>query len=121
MTSEELAKLILSAAQDVKAEDPVLLDLRQLTSFTDYFMIASGRSDRQVQAIADRIVENLREAGHKPLGVEGYETGHWILLDFGNVVAHIFYGETREFYELEKLWGDAPRLTGDKKEQEAAQ
>ena len=110
ISSEALAKEIYTAAQDVKAEDTVVLDLRGLTNFTDLFVIATGRSDRQVQAIADRIIENLREKKLKPMGIEGYDTGHWILLDFGGVIAHIFYGETRTFYDLEELWSDAPRI-----------
>lgn len=105
-----LIKLILEAAADVKAEDPQVLDLRNLASFTDYFVILSGRSDRQVQAIADRILENLSARKEKPLSVEGYGGGHWILIDFGILVAHVFYVETRNFYELERLWSDAPRI-----------
>lgn len=120
MSTEQLAKEIRNAALDIKAEDPTVLDVSKLTSFTDYFVIVSGRSDRQVQAIADNILEKLREKKIKPLGVEGYETGHWILMDFGTVVAHIFYTETRLFYALEKLWSDAPRISWDESEQEAA-
>jgi len=110
VTISTLIKRILESAADVKAEDPQVLDLRNLTSFTDYFVILSGRSDRQVQAIADRILENLSAQKEKPLGVEGYEGGHWILIDFGAIVVHVFYGETRDFYELERLWSDAPRI-----------
>ncbi len=120
LSSEELAREVFHAAQDVKAEDITVLDLQGLANFTDFFVIANGRSDRQVQAIADRIQERLREheTKLKPIGVEGYDTGHWILIDFGGVIAHVFYGEVREFYELEKLWSDAPQL--DWTEQEAA-
>ncbi len=120
MNSEELAKEILAAAQDVKAEDPVVLDLRTLTSFTDFFVIVSGRSDRQVQAIADRVTEDLREKKIKPMGIEGYDSGHWVLIDYGAVVLHVFYGETREFYLLEQLWSDAPRLEVNSDDQKAA-
>lgn len=88
-----------------------VLDLRRLSSFTDYFVIVSGRSDRQVQAICDRIEENLKKKDRKPLGIEGYPQGHWVLMDYGEVVAHIFYEEVRPLYALEKLWGDAPRVT----------
>lgn len=111
MNPQQLVKEILAAAAEVKAEDPQALDLRQLTSFTDFFVILSGRSDRQVQAIADRIIETLAKKDSKPVGIEGYEGGHWILLDFGPVVAHVFYQETRDFYDLERLWSDAPRVT----------
>lgn len=110
MNPQQLVTEILAAAAEVKAEDPKVLDLRQLTSFTDYFVILSGRSDRQVQAIADRVIEVLGQKKNKPLGIEGYDTGHWILLDFGPVVAHIFYHDTRDFYDLERLWSDAPRV-----------
>jgi ribosome-associated protein len=109
VTSKKLTEKITLAAQDVKAEDIAVLDLRKLVDFTDFFIVASGRSDRQVKAIADRIIENLGKEKIKPIGIEGYEIGHWILLDFGAVVAHIFYTETREFYALEKLWSDAPK------------
>ena len=109
LTARMLARLIAQSAYDVKAEAVVCLDLRKLSSFTDYFVIATGRSDRQVQAIADRIEENAAKKHQKPIGVEGYQKGHWILLDFGDVVAHIFYEEARAFYALEKLWGDAAR------------
>lgn len=110
MNPQQLVTEILAAAAEVKAENPQVLDLRKLTSFADYFVIVSGRSDRQVQAIADRIIETLSHKKNKPLGIEGYDTGHWILLDFGPVVAHVFYDETRDFYDLERLWSDAPRV-----------
>ena len=108
LTSRSLARLVAQSAFDVKAEEIIVLDLRTLSSFTDYFVIASGRSDRQVRAMADRIEENVKK--RRPISVEGYAKGHWILIDYGEVVAHIFYEETRTFYSLEKLWGDAPRL-----------
>lgn len=110
MNSEDLAKEILAATLDVKAEDPIILDLRKLTSFTDYFVIVTGRSDRQVQAIADRAIETLRNKKIKAMGVEGHDSSHWVLVDYGSVVLHVFYSETREFYALEELWSDAPQL-----------
>ena len=110
-TSErDIAKIIAQAAYDTKAEDIMTLDLSKLSSFTDYFVIASGTSDRQVQSIADNICEELGKKKIKPIGKEGYQKGHWILLDFGSVVAHIFYQEAREFYGLEKFWSDAPQV-----------
>ena len=96
------------AALDIKGFDLNVIDLRQHASFTDFFVIVSGRSDRQVQAMCDNILEKTKDQHIAPLGVEGYNTGHWILIDFGDVVAHIFYEETRDFYALDKLWGDAP-------------
>lgn len=105
--------LALSAAQlayDTKAEDIMVLDLTKLPSFTDYFVICSGTSDRQVQAICDRIHRTLKEKGQFPLGIEGRDKAHWILMDYGPVVVHIFYSETREHYAIERFWGDAPQL-----------
>lgn len=110
--SRNLAQLIAQAAHDTKAENITVLDLKKVGGFTDCFVIATGMSDRQVQAISDRIAEALRKQTPpvRPLSVEGYEKGHWILLDYGGVIAHVFYTEARIFYGLEKLWGDAPRL-----------
>ena len=108
--TREIAKAIAQAAFDTKAKDIAVLDLRKLSHFTDYFVIATGTSDRQVQAIADNIRDDVEGQKVRPTNVEGYAEGHWVLLDYGTVVAHIFYEETREFYSLEKLWGDAPRV-----------
>lgn len=110
LTSRDLARSVAQAALDIKAEELTVLDLRKLSHFADYFVIATGRSDRQVQAIAENIEEALEKQKIRSLGIEGYPTGHWILMDYGAVVAHIFYEETREFYSLEKLWDDAPRV-----------
>lgn len=110
LTNPSLLKLIAKAARDVQAIDLVVLNLVSLTSFTDYFVICSGRSDTQVRAIADNIQKKLKEQNRLPLGVEGYPQGHWILLDFGEVVAHIFYHEVRGYYSLEKLWSDAKEV-----------
>ncbi|MBI4196851.1 MAG: ribosome silencing factor [Deltaproteobacteria bacterium] len=106
--SRETAKWIAQAASDVHAIDLKVLDLRELTALTDYFVIASGRSDRQVQAICQRIEETMKHRHRHPIGIEGYTKGHWILIDYGEVVAHVFYEEVRNFYALEKLWSDAP-------------
>jgi ribosome-associated protein len=107
LTSKDIAHVIAQAAYDTKAVDLKTLDLRKLAAFTDYFIIASGTSDRHVQAIADTIQSKLKEKKMTLLGVEGYQKGHWILIDCGSVLAHIFYQEAREFYGLEKLWSDA--------------
>ena len=98
------------SALDRKAYDLVVLDTAKLTSIADYFVLCSGRSDTQVQAIADAVREHLASLGVRPLAVEGYERGQWILLDFGDVVVHVFYHPVREFYDIESLWIDAPRL-----------
>jgi len=100
--------LVLEAAADRKAEEPVALDLRGLSSFTDGFVIVTGQQRRQNQAICDAILERLAEEGDKGHKVEGYHRGEWILLDLADVVVHVFTPETRRFYALERLWGDAP-------------
>lgn len=108
MTPRKLATLIAKAAEDIQAADVVVLDLTLLTSFTDYFVICSGKSDTQVRAIADSIVKKLKENGREATGVEGKDQASWILIDFGDVVAHVFYHDARYFYNLDKLWSDAP-------------
>ncbi|MBI5300097.1 MAG: ribosome silencing factor [Deltaproteobacteria bacterium] len=110
MTPKQLATKIAKAADDVQAVDINILDLSSLTSFADFFVICSGKSDTQVKAIADSIMGKLSKAGRKPLGVEGYDQGLWLLVDYGDVVVHIFHNEARNFYNLEKLWGDAPQI-----------
>ncbi len=118
MTSETLpaqdlstVRVAVAAALDRKAADVKVLDLDSVSDFTEFFLICSGTSDRQVQAIADGIVKSLREAGHRPLAVEGYKHGTWVLLDYGSLVAHVFAEETRSFYALERLWADASDVT----------
>ena len=110
MTPKQLAVQAAKAAEDVQAIDLQILDLTSLTSFTDYFIICSGKSDTQVKAIADSIAKNLKTKGRLPLGMEGYKQGQWVMINYGDIVAHIFYNEVRPFYDLEKLWTDAPRL-----------
>jgi len=111
MTTRTLARRIAEIASDKHAIDILVLDLRKLTSFTDFFVICSGNSDRQVQAIARAIHDSLKhDHGVMPLGEEGMSSGHWALLDYGDVVTHVFYNEDREHYQLEKLWFDAPRI-----------
>ena len=108
--SKTKSLLCLKAAVEKKAQDPVLLELKGLSSFTDYFFLCSGKSDRQVQAIAQAIEEALKKEGIRPLGQEGTLEGKWILLDFEDVVVHIFLEPVRKFYDLEGLWIDAPRI-----------
>ena len=108
--SKGKAILCARAALDHKAIDLVILEVKNLSSFTDYFLICSGNSDRQVQAIANHMEETLGKQGFPPLGIEGKREGRWILLDYGDVVIHIFYQPVREFYDLERLWVDAPRV-----------
>lgn len=109
-TTRSLARLVVEAATATKAEELVVLDLRRLTSLTDYFVIGSGTSDRHVQAIVDAISTQLKMHGRVPLGREGERTRRWVVVDFGDVVAHVFHHAERAFYQLEKLWGDAPRV-----------
>ena len=103
----------VAAADDRKALDLKVLHLQQVSDFTDYFLICSGSSERQVQAIADAVQERLRANGVRPLHVEGYNRGQWVLLDYGDLVVHVFLEEPRRFYALERLWGDAPDVTAE--------
>lgn len=112
--SREKSLLCVKAAVEKKAEELVLLDMRGTSSFTDYFFICSGRSDRQVQAIAQGIEEALQKEGVRPLGLEGVSAGRWILMDYEDVVVHIFLEPVRRFYDLEGLWIDAPRIDLEK-------
>ena len=102
---------IARAGVDKKAEEVLLLDVRGLTSYADYFVLMTADSDRQAGAIADHVDARLKEQGATKVGVEGYEGGRWILIDYGDVVAHVFNREARQFYDLEGLWADAPRFT----------
>ncbi len=107
MTIEEMSLAICKAASDKKARDIVTMDMRGLMSSTDYFVICSANTATQVRAIADNIEEQLAEAGVAYSHREGYREGEWVLMDYGDVVAHIFMQEAREYYALERLWGDA--------------
>jgi ribosome-associated protein len=100
----------VAAAEDKKAVDIVLLDLRKAAGFADYFLICSGTNARQIRAIADAIVEALAAAGSKPAHVEGYDRSEWILLDYFDFIVHVFAPEPRVFYALERLWGNAERV-----------
>ena len=110
MNAREKAVLAGRFALEKKSYDLVLLEVRELTSIADYFVVCSGRSDRQVQSIAQGIEENFRGMGVRPQSVEGAARGQWVLVDFADVIVHIFYQPVREFYDLEGLWADAPRL-----------
>jgi ribosome-associated protein len=108
--SAELAKAAIDAALDKKALLPVLIDVSSMASYTDFIAIVSGRSDRHVDAIADGVRQEMKSRGRTLLGQEGSGSGRWSLLDFGDVVIHVFYHPVREFYDLESLWVDAPRI-----------
>jgi ribosome-associated protein len=112
--AEELDERIcaaLRAASDKKALDIVVLDLREVASFTDYFVITSGTNVRQVQAISDEVVEQLKKQGTRALRVEGYNTAEWVLVDYGDFIVHVFEDKARRFYDLERLWRDAKRVS----------
>jgi len=100
----------VKAALDKKASDIVVLDLRHTPAFTDFFVLCSGQNARQVKAIADHVEETLRAAKLKPAHVEGYDRADWVLMDFFSFIVHVFSPHTREFYALERLWGDAERI-----------
>jgi len=102
--------LIREACEDKKGEETVVLDLRTRTSLANYFVIASGTSDRHARAIADNVVDSLKQHKIPPLHVEGLQESRWILIDAGEVIVHVFHNETRQFYNLERLWGNVPRL-----------
>ncbi|HJR07007.1 MAG TPA: ribosome silencing factor [Pyrinomonadaceae bacterium] len=100
----------LRAASDKKAHDLIVLDLRPVATFTDYFMIASGTNVRQVQAIADEITERLKREGTRAARIEGYQTAEWVLVDYGDFIVHIFEDKARRFYDLERLWREGARV-----------
>ncbi len=104
MTSNEISKILIDALDEFKALDIQALDVRDLTSITDIMIIASGRSDRQVKAMAEKLIETAKRLNIPPLGVEGEQQGEWILVDLGDVVAHLMHPTTRAYYQLEKLW-----------------
>ena len=105
MQSKRLCRLAVDALEDLKAVEIVQLDVRKLSDFTDYMVIANGRSSRQVAALAENVVMKAKEAGEAPLGVEGLRGGEWVLVDLCDVVVHVMQPQVREFYQLEKLWG----------------
>lgn len=119
MKTLEKARLCLEIIQERKAVDPILMEVGRLTSIADYFLVASGASSRQVQAISQHMARRLREEGFRPFGVEGEQEGHWVLMDYGDVVIHIFYQPVREFYDLEGLWTEAPRVALDDQNKKA--
>ena len=104
------ALLCVKAALDKKAYDLILLDVGKLTSLADYFLICTGRSDTQVQAITQSVEDAMKRRDERPLSVEGFQHGQWVVIDFGDIIVHVFYEPVREFYDLERLWARAPRV-----------
>ncbi len=111
LDSKELVLQCVNAALDRKAEDLIILKVKDVSSFADYFVLCSGNSDRQIKGLAEHIGQKLKKAGIFPLGIEGERSGSWILMDYGDVIIHVFYKPVREFYDIEGLWSDAPRMT----------
>lgn len=107
---EEKVAYCVSLVEEKKAEEVLVFDLRDISSVTDYFLLCHGSSGPQVQAIADHLLEMAKKRGLRPLGVEGYSAAQWVLLDLGDLIVHVFYEETRRFYDLERLWGHAPQI-----------
>lgn len=108
MNSEQLIDLVIAALEEVKARDIVKLDVRKLTTVTDYMIVASGTSNRHVKALADAVAEKSTKAGHKPIGIEGTQGSEWVLLDLQDALVHVMLPRVREFYNLEKLWSLEP-------------
>ena len=112
--ASERAILAARIANDNKAKDVLILDLRGLTPLFDFFVICTGTSKRQIRTVADEVDDAMRALGDKRIGIEGYEASQWILQDYGDVILHVFEPSKRSYYELEELWTDAPRLTWEK-------
>lgn len=106
MQSKKLQELVFNAIDDAKGRNIQVLDVHKISDIADYMIIASGTSSKHVSSVADRVISDLQDHKCRPLGVEGKSTGDWVLLDFGDVVVHIMRPDIREFYNLEKLWGD---------------
>lgn len=106
MTSKELARLAIEAMEDKKAEDIKIIDISHISTIADYFIIASGSNKNQIQTITDNVEESLGRAGHSVKHIEGYQNAYWILMDFGDIIVHIFDKENRLFYDLERIWRD---------------
>lgn len=110
MQPKKIALLAREAAEDKKAEDIIVIDVAKVSSIAHYFLIMHGNSDRQVKAIAQNMMDTLKSKKVQTWHVEGLDNGQWVLIDFGPVIAHIFLKDVRDFYNLERLWGDAPRI-----------
>ena len=108
MNSDALTELVVEALDDVKAKDIVRLDVRDMTTVTDYMVVASGTSNRHVKALVDNVAEKAKQAGHRPIGIEGEDGGEWVLLDLQDTLVHVMLPKVREFYNLEKLWSISP-------------
>jgi ribosome-associated protein len=117
--AKQTQQWIQDALEDAKTQNIAVLDVRKISDFTDYMVIATGTSNRHVQSSADKVVETLRGHGTRPVGIEGKQLGDWVLIDFGDVVVHLMREQTRDFYNLEKLWSDAKRVEPGKHKETA--
>jgi len=108
VTPDALRDLVVDALEDLKGHNIVVLDVRKFTDITDFMVIASGTSNRHVKALVDQVIEAAKAKGNPPLGVEGRETHEWVLVDLGDVLVHVMQAETRDFYDLERLWSQLP-------------
>jgi ribosome-associated protein len=110
LTTRQKILLAVNAALEKKAKNIVILNIKNVTSFADYTIICSGTSDRQVQSIASSVEGSMKKAGTLPLGIEGEKGGRWVLMDYADIIVHVFYEPVREFYDIERLWSDAPKM-----------
>lgn len=113
ISTKKYVLMSVNAALEKKARRISILNVKKVSSISDYFIVCSGSSDRQVQAIASFIEETLKKEGKRPLGIEGERIGKWVLMDYGDIIIHIFYEPVRDFYDLERLWTDVPRVDID--------
>jgi ribosome-associated protein len=111
MLNVELKELVIEALEDIKGEDIVCLDISELTDISDYMIVVSGASNRQVKALVNNVIEEARSIGVKPLGIEGQEQGEWVLIDLTDVIVHVMLPSVRDFYDLERLWSMSPDQT----------
>lgn len=109
----EMTKLAIEALEDKKAEDISIIDISEVSVLADYFLIASGNSKNQVQALIDNVEEKLGQAGITPKNIEGYQTGNWVLMDYGDLIVHVFDRQNRLFYDLERIWRDGKKIGKD--------
>ena len=120
-SANKLQRMVQAALNDAKARDITVLDMQNISDFTDYMVIATGTSNRHVQSTADNVVEALHHRGWRTVGIEGKKNGDWVLIDFGDVVVHVMREEIRDFYNLEKLWSDARRVRSPTSRQSAGE